>query len=369
MGGKAKAPAPPDYSAVAAASEAAAKYNFQLGQDQLEWAKKQYASDSGIVKQVVDASLARQNTSDQSAATDRARYEKLYQPLEDRAIDDANSYSSQGRQDYEAGRAGSTVAQQFDGQRKAAAQNLEAFGVDPSSTRFAALDATSRIQEGAAVAGAENQARTQTDAMGRALRSEAINVGRGYPGQVAGTYGTALQSGMSAANSALAGTASGASTMGTNAQYQGLANGAVGQWGNTLNNGYNNQLNQFNANQQASSGIGSLLGAGLGMAMSFENGGAIGAGDVVPPSASPSRGAAIDDVPAAIGGGGKARINVGEFIVPQDVVDWKGEEFFQKLIEGSRKSKVSAPAKPSYGIPTSGPQNTSPRPTSAIPTR
>jgi len=370
MGGKSKAPAPPDYTAVAAASEAAAKYNFQLGQDQLAWAKSQYASDSNIVKQVVDASLNRQAVSDQSAASDRARYERLYQPLEDQAINDANSYSSQGRQDYEAGRAGSTVAQQFDSQRKAAAQNLEAFGVDPSSTRFAALDANSHIQQAAATAGAENQARTQTDAMGRALRSEAINVGRGYPGQIAGTYGTALQSGASAANSALAGTASGASIMGTNTQYQGLANQAVGQWGNTLNNSYNNQLNQFNANQQASSGIGSLLGAGLGMAMNFAEGGAIGAGDVVPPSASPSRGAAIDDVPAAIGGGGNARINVGEFIVPQDVVNWKGEEFFQKLIEGSRKSKVEAPAKPSYALPNTGTQNPQPRPSSgAIPTR
>jgi hypothetical protein len=38
-------------------------------------------------------------------------------------------------------------------------------------------------------------ARERTDAMGRALRSEAINVGRGYPGQVAQSYGLAQQAG------------------------------------------------------------------------------------------------------------------------------------------------------------------------------
>jgi hypothetical protein len=61
----------------------------------------------------------------------------------------------------------------------------------------------------------------------------------------------------------------------------------------------------------------------------------------VRPEQSASRGAIEDDVPA--------RVNVGEFIVPKDVVSWKGEEFFQKLIQGSRGAKEGAPAKPSYG--------------------
>ena len=60
----------------------------------------------------------------------------------------------------------------------------------------------------------------------------------------------------------------------------------------------------------------------------------------VDPSLSPSGGRAIDDVPA--------RLNAGEFIVPKDVVSWKGEEFLQRLIDSSRKAKDGATAKPEY---------------------
>lgn len=350
------APPPPDYSGVAEASEKSAEYAFKLGQEQLAWAKQQYASDKAIIDKVINAGLERQAINDTNAAKDRARYESSYQPLEDDAIAEAKSYASPERQQYEMGRAGATVAQQFDAQRQAAAQNLEAFGVDPTSTRFAAIDAGTRVQQAAAQAGAENQARAQTEAVGRAMRSEAINVGRGYPGQIAGTYGTALQSGASAANSALAGTASGAATMGTNTQYQGLGNQAINTWGNTLNQGYQNQLGAFQANQNSSSGLGSLLGAGAGLIASFEDGGPVGAGSVVPPHVSPSGGARTDDVRAAIDTGGEARINVGEFIVPKEVVEWYGERHFQQMIDKAHKDKGQASAKPSMkAIPAGQP--------------
>jgi hypothetical protein len=193
--------------------------------------------------------------------------------------------------------------------------------------------------------------------MGRAMRSEAINVGRGYPGQIAGTYGTALQSGNAGVNSTLAATGSGAQTMGTGTQWQGSGNQALNTQTNALNAGYNNQMTQFNANQQASSGIGSLGGALLGAAGNaggfaalFEDGGAVPGtatqGGNIPAEASRSRGAAIDDV--------DAKLNVGEFVVPKDVAAWKGEEFFQKLIEGSRKAKQTAPAKPEFAIAPKG---------------
>lgn len=369
MGGKNRAPPPPDYTPIAEASKESAEYSFRLGREQLEWAKQRYADDKQIIDSVVESALRRQDINDRAALDDRQRYENLYQPLEDQLVDDAESMMSPERERYEMGRAGAQVAQQFDAQRQAAAQNLEAFGVDPSSTRFAALDSGMRIQQAAAQAGAENQARNMTEATGRALRSEAINVGRGYPGQVAGTYGTALQSGNAGVNSALAGTASGASSMGTAPQYMGMGNQALGTWGNTLNTGYQNQLAQFQANQQASSGIGGLLGATVGaignaggLAAFFEEGGAVASvtsGGNVPPQASPTRGAAIDDV--------NAKLNVGEFVVPKDVVSWKGEEFFQKLIEGSRKAKPQAPAKPSYAVAPAGKPTFQSRPSGAIP--
>lgn len=377
MGGKNDAPPPPDYTPIAQANEASAKYAFEIGKQQLAWAREQYANDRQIVDLVVNSAMRRQDVNDQSAAADRRRYEQLYQPLEDTAIREARDFASPERERFEMARAEAAVAQQAEAARRNATQNLESYGVDPSSTRFAALDLGARVQQAAAQAGAGNQARAQTEAVGRALRSEAINVGRGYPGQVAGTYGTALQSGNSAVNSALAGTASGANTMGTGAQWTGMGNQALGNWGNAVNQGYQNQLAAFNANQQASSGIGSLLGAGVGLlGMSTQGtllgglmsgaalaaeGGSITPGGNVPTEASPTRGQAIDDVPA--------RLTAGEFVVPKDVASWKGEEFFQKLIDGSRKAKESATAKPKYAlVPPQQPTFAS-RPVGALPTR
>lgn len=353
MGGKNQAPPPPDYSEIAAASEKAAEFSFNLGKEQLAWAQRQYASDREILDKVVNSALKRQETNDASALKDRERYENIYQPLEDDLAAEARDYASPDRQEFEMGRAAATVAQQFDGARRAALTNLESYGIDPSSTRFAALDLGTRIDQAAAQAGAANMQRGRTEDVGRALRTEAINVGRGYPGQIAGTYATAQQAGNAGANTQLAGTASGAATMGTGTQWNQQGIGALGTWGNTLNMGYENQMQQFNANQQASSGLGGLLGAGLGImsnaGLAFEDGGAVpvmgrGAlpvtspGNSVPRAASPSMGRAVDDVPA--------NLTAGEFVMPKEAVSWYGEKYFQGLIEKAKAGKAGAGAKP-----------------------
>jgi hypothetical protein len=346
MGGKNDAPDPPDYSKIAAASEKAAEYSYKISKEQLAWAKEKYASDNEIAGKVIDAALERQSTNDANAAKDRARYEGIYQPLEDQLAKDAEDYSNPDRLEENAAKAQADVSQQFDQSRQRALQNLQSYGVDPSSLRYAALDRGANVSQAAAESAAGNQSRQQDQAIGRALRSEAINVGRGYPGQIAGTYGTALQSGNQGINSALATTASGASSMGTGLGWGQAGNQSLNTWGNTLNTGYQNELSAWQANQNSSSGIGGLLGTGLGVAASFmEDGGK--AGDVtsegkVPAHASPSKGKAIDDVPA--------RLNVGEFVTPNDVVAWKGEEFFQNLIKKSRDDKKRATAKPEYAI-------------------
>ena len=78
-------------------------------------------------------------------------------------------------------------------------------------------------------------------------------------------------------------------------------------------------------------------------------------GDVTPPSnpnfvpssASGSRGAITDDVPA--------RLNVGEFVLPKDVVSWLGEDKLQKLIEQTRmKRQQGEHAKPEMGNANAG---------------
>lgn len=73
-------------------------------------------------------------------------------------------------------------------------------------------------------------------------------------------------------------------------------------------------------------------------------------GGRVPPSMSPSGGQRTDDIPAQINQtGGKARLNANEFVIPRDIVEWKGQEYFQKLIAQSRKARMGGPARPTTG--------------------
>lgn len=66
-------------------------------------------------------------------------------------------------------------------------------------------------------------------------------------------------------------------------------------------------------------------------------------GGFVPRSASPSQGRQTDDIPA--------RLNADEFVMPRDVVHWKGQEFFQKLIQQARKSRVTGAGGGAGGAP------------------
>jgi hypothetical protein len=69
-------------------------------------------------------------------------------------------------------------------------------------------------------------------------------------------------------------------------------------------------------------------------------------GGGVPYSASPSRGAVEDDVPATTDTGQDLRLNAGEFVIPKDVSHWVGQRSLQALIDKSRKEKAGATAKP-----------------------
>ncbi len=73
---------------------------------------------------------------------------------------------------------------------------------------------------------------------------------------------------------------------------------------------------------------------------------AFAGGGNVPASASPSGGAKVDDVQAKGPGNTPMRLNADEFVIPQDVALWKGQEFFQNLIDQSRKKRVTASAQP-----------------------
>ena len=380
-----KAPSPPDYTPIAMASMQNSQAGQQFSADQLAWAKQQFYENKATTDKVVDMSLQNASIQQQEAQTAYQRYQDKYQPVEDKLLGQVQDWASPTRIAAQEGSAEATAQQQGAQARTASQQQLESFGINPSSTRYAAMDVGNRTATGASAAAAGTNAANLAQQQQLGLESQAINIGRGYPGQTSAEFGGSTSAGASANNAQNATFQTGSNAMNTGfSTGMGVSNNALSTWGNTLNMGYQNQLS---ASQQ-SSGIGGLLGSAAGIAapflMGMAEGGAVptmgyaGAGTVAPPypggnpqppaspppdgtpggavptGASPTNGQSTDDVPAAL--------TAGEFVMPKDVTSWIGEQGLQKMILKARKDMTTAQAKPSPTATPPGPPTFASRP-------
>ena len=143
----------------------------QLMQAQYAWGQQQFAQNSQLTNQVVGDLMNLYGSLSGMGTTLMNQYSQYFMPEYQNLVNDANNYSSQARIQQAMGAAESGVAQNFNGQRNAALADLQSFGIDPSSGRYAQLDQAQRTQEAAAAAGAGFQAEQATEATGRALRS------------------------------------------------------------------------------------------------------------------------------------------------------------------------------------------------------
>ena len=334
MGGKSKAPKPPDMSGIIQGQLDSAKMWADVAREGLAWAKESDGYTRDLLERVLGVQLPQMEAAFENAQKDRARYENVFQPIEDNLIKEFESFDSPERREEEAAQRQVDANTQFEAQRRNATRELEDFGVDVSQTRHQALDLGLRTQQAAASALAANQGRKYVEETGRALRGEAINIGRGMPAQVAQSQGIVNQTAGGAMGNAN-------STFGnSSAMYQGaygaggLSQSGYSGAGNTMNSNYQNQMAQYNANTAAAgapwNAIGGLAGAALGGGM-FSEGGMWG---------KTHEGGPINDQTAVPTGTatqeGKeygAILEQNEFVIPADVVRRKGTEFFDKLLE------------------------------------
>ena len=249
----------------------AALENIQLGKDWLGFAKDQFdtandrqANLDAITKKVTDAQLATQNTNNQRADQQWNQYQNTFVPIENKVASDALNYDTQAKQDQAAAEARADVYKNADIQRQVGERNLASMGVNPASGRFTATQNASNTNTALAAAGAENGARNNVRQMGIMLRKDAAGLGRNLTGTAAQSYGVALNAGNSATNNqAQANNAFNANTNIMNQGFQGAMSGNTSGAG-ILNTQYGNQLNAWNAQQQADSagmaGIGNLVG-------------------------------------------------------------------------------------------------------------
>lgn len=329
-----KAPDPPDLSASAQASERAAELAYQSSAEQLQWAKDMWGEQKDLLQQVLGPQLDIMKQQYAAGMKDRAQYETLYQPLEENLVKEFQSFDTPERRAERAGRAQASVAGAQEAQRNSAVARLQGYGIDPSQVQSAALDRNIRAGQAAQQAAAGNIERKNVEDTGRALRAEAINIGRGYPSQVAGSYGQTLQAGNSAIGNMNSTVGTGAGTMGTGLQWQQQGLAGTMQGANIRSMDYQNELAGYNAGMTPFEGLMGVAGIGASLYTGRKGFGAEGGevpGDL---SAIPSP---EDKHPAMLA--------KGEFVLPREAVEFYGTDKIRKMVAKAREAQ---------GIPAEG---------------
>lgn len=139
----------------------AAMENAKLGRDYLGWMKQ------------------RAKVTDLMSAQDRARSIRVFRPLEDAYIRDAQRHDSPGAQRIAANEARADVFSAAKVAREADAREAASMGVNPNSGRYRSIARSTGMRTSLAAAGASNLARNRVRAEGDAMRSNAINLGQG----------------------------------------------------------------------------------------------------------------------------------------------------------------------------------------------
>jgi hypothetical protein len=337
MGKKSPPPKPPDLSPISDAQLQIARESNELARefmgmskDQFKYFQENAQEELALARQQADRLFEFQNKAFESdeeakefarqvgqtqidsmnlqmdyAQRDRERYESVFLPMQDQYIKEAQEYDTAARREEAAGAAMADTQRQAEAARANADQRLRSMGLDPSQMRSASLLQTQDVMGAAQQAAAANQERLRVENQGRAMRADAMNLGMGLPAQAAAGFGGAGAAGAGAVGAGQAGQQAQLAAIqggaGVGGQAMGFRSGALNQlsnltgspmqWagmgnqmygtsmgglssaGNTINQGYQNQSQQWQQGQQQSQQmISNVMGAAGMMAMAAEGG-------------------------------------------------------------------------------------------------
>jgi len=192
------------------------------------------------------------------------RMQNEFYPAQDKLVNEANSYNTQGNFERQAALAVGDVNAQSDITNKNNNMTMRSYGINPTSGSYQGQANANSVMQSATAAAASTKARTAAEQLGWAKSMDAIGLGQGLSGSQATSTGLALNAG----NSSLA---AGQIPM-QNAQALGSSyaqgyGGAMQGWNNVGQLGvasYNGQISAYNSQQQANAQSSAGLGAGLG---------------------------------------------------------------------------------------------------------
>ncbi|HEX8874782.1 MAG TPA: hypothetical protein VF780_09155 [Nitrosospira sp.] len=367
----------------------AAKQNADIAQQQLDVAKQQLAWEKDraaiqdpLLQKIVDQQIAQGDTNAARADEQWQIYKNLFQPVEQQMVNDAMGFDSPERKDRMAGQAAADVTQAYTGALDQNRRQMERMGINPNSGRFSVINNEMNLARARDTAGAMNQARTNTELQGMAMRQGVAQFGRNMPNTGLAADAAALNAGNSAAGNLV--TKAGLHNAGLNAA-QSWFGGAAGANTAAGNLGLGQYQGQLNAWQQASqnsasaaAGLGNLIGQlgsaymmkpvamrkggiirmrnshgssqGSSQAVRYEEYGTRGlsslkrfdcaAGGVVQGPGT----ATSDSIPATVEGVQPIRLSNGEAVLNAEAVKLLGEDFIHRVNNAAFvSSKLSRP--------------------------
>lgn len=260
----------PDYGPMAASSDKAAEMGYELGQQQLAETRRQYENNMNVARPVVDAQMGLMEAQ-QKQGDDYYNYQKnTFRPVEEGLVKDATEFNTADAKERFARQAATDLQTQQANQEGQERRAMTSMGVNPNSGRFQGLESARRITNAAQRAGATTNARERADNLSWAKRMDAAGLGRNLTGASQASYGLAANAGTQAVgNNAQAGNAmvagmsaaNGTAMQGQSMGIQGLSSVLGAQSGN--------YKTSVSANAQNTTGMGQLLGAGLGAAATY----------------------------------------------------------------------------------------------------
>ena len=188
----------------AAAAERTAEMQYDLGREQLDFAKQQYAELSPLARQIADQQMAAQQQQMQQAQDYYQYQQETFRPVERGLVADAQRFNTEAYREQLAAQAAAAASQAF-GQTQAMSQRaMAARGVNPNSPAGVALAQQANLGLAAQRAGAMTGARQQAEQLGWARRMDVTGLGRGLAGASTAAYQGATGAGTAGINTSMA---------------------------------------------------------------------------------------------------------------------------------------------------------------------
>jgi len=259
MGGKSSAP--PDYSAMAAATQRGVDVAERLGTRQMDFAQRQYEEMMPLARQVYGQQMDAQRQQMQQAQDYYNYQQQTFRPVEQGLVRDAERFSTEGYREQMAGQAAAAAGRAFGVQQDMGQRALASRGVSANSGAALALQAQGNLGLAAQRANAMTGARTQAEQLGYARRLDVTGLGRGLAGASTAAYQGATGAGSAGLGSAMAPGNQFSQAFGQGAGYQmsGAQMGITGA-GNILNS----QTSYANTLASQADPFASVIGMGLG---------------------------------------------------------------------------------------------------------